>query len=435
MCTQTVLTNMDNPMNSPSRTFGFHYIPDDQHYRQVDLETWLPRLRQLGAGWLVLKAPPTRALPEAFLRGLLEAAVQPVVHFDWAAARTPALADVQLLCRTYARWGVRYVAFFNQPNRRAFWRGAQWAQQDLVERFLDLFLPLAVEALRVGLTPIFPPLQTGGDYWDTAFLRAALEGLQRRGSEGLLSELVIGAQAWAGDRPLDWGVGGPERWPGARPYCTPADEQDQCGFRVADWYDAIIRSVLNAPRPLFLFEMGCPPGEEHAARNLTMARLLKGETVDGHPPLPSAVIGGAFWLLSASPDDPTSSQAWYPPQGEPLPVVQTFAQWQNNTPKSGAPPARESRPISHYLLLPSYEWGIAEAHLEMIRPLIKRHKPTIGFSLEEAAQARRVTVIGSEEDFPEAALRQLRAGGCIVERLPADGTTLASHLCNGTAQD
>jgi len=31
---------------------GFHYYPDTFHYREKDLQTWLPELQGLGAGWL-----------------------------------------------------------------------------------------------------------------------------------------------------------------------------------------------------------------------------------------------------------------------------------------------------------------------------------------------------------------------------------------------
>ena len=57
---------------TPVRRIGFHYFPDTQHYRQSDLQTWLPLLHELGAGWLTLQAPDNRAIPEAFIRGLID---------------------------------------------------------------------------------------------------------------------------------------------------------------------------------------------------------------------------------------------------------------------------------------------------------------------------------------------------------------------------
>ena len=48
-------------------------------------------------------------------------------------------------------------------------------QQDLVERFIDRFLPLAALVVHLGMIPLFPPLQPGGDYWDLTFLKQALD--------------------------------------------------------------------------------------------------------------------------------------------------------------------------------------------------------------------------------------------------------------------
>jgi hypothetical protein len=411
---------------------GFHYFPDSNHYQQRDLETWLPRLQELGVGWLVLQAPVARALPESFIRGLLQAGIEPVLHFQIPAGGPPPADDLQLLFKAYGRWGVRYITLFDRPNLRASWNGSLWTQSDLVERFLDRYLPLAEGCLQAELTPVFPPLEPGGDYWDTAFLHAALEGIQRRGYQAYLEKCVVGAYAW-GEKPMDWGAGGPERWPGTHPYFTPPGEQDQRGFRIFDWYNTIIQSVLMTPRPIFLFALGCPPDsaqgyKEHTRKNMLMARLLAGEQVQGLEPLPDEVLAGAFWLLSASQGDPYASQAWLQPNGDHLPVVPLFRKWAQDQVKEASTSPKGVRPIAHYLLLPTYEGGVTDSHLEAIQPFIKKYKPTIGFSLQEAGQAKRITVIGGEGVYPEDELSKLRASGCIVERVEGDGTTLASNL-------
>ena len=208
---------------------GFHYFQDTQHYRQSDLDTWLPELNAMKTNWLVLKAPSDRAIPEHFLRGLLDAGIKPVLHFDFPPDHLPPKEDLSLLFNVYSKWGVQYITLFNKPNLRASWQTTNWAKTDLVERFLDNFLPKAKICVNAGLIPIFPPLEPGGDYWDTAFLRASLRGIKRRGYKYLLDMLVIGAVARTQGHSLDWGVGGPERWPEAHPYFTPQDEEDQRG--------------------------------------------------------------------------------------------------------------------------------------------------------------------------------------------------------------
>jgi len=408
---------------------GFHYFPDNQHYQQRDLKNWLPELQQLGAGWLVLHTPVTRALPEGFIKGLLQGNIEPILHFQFSPEEMPPAEDFMLLFNVYARWGVKYAILFDRPNMQRSWGRSSWAQSDLVERFLDLYLPLAEACLKAELTPFFPPLEPGGDYWDTSFLKAALEGMQRRGHQALLDKLILGVYTWTRDQPLNYGKGGPEQWPGTRPYLTPKGEEDQRGFRIFDWYNTITKSVLLEPRPIFLLGLGSP---DDAEKTFQIAQLLCGETIQDLEPIPEVVLGGAFWLLAASEESPHLHQAWYQPNKEVCPIVEQMLQWQASNPKNTSPTPSESHLISHYVLLPAYEWGIPDYHLDALRPYIKTHQPTIGFSVSEAAKAKRVTVIGSEEEYPEKELRQLRSKGCIVERIQGDGTTLASRLAKLT---
>ena len=63
-----------------------------------------------------------------------------------------------------------------------------------------------------------------------------------------------------------------------------------------------------------------------------------------------------------------------------------------------------ARPISHYLLLPTFERGVADWHLDAIRPFINKYQPTIGFSPVEASHAKKVTVVGGASTIPNQSL-------------------------------
>ena len=449
---------------------GFHYFPDTDHFRESDLNLWLPKLKALGAGWLTLLAPVNRAIPENFISRLLESGIEPVIHFDLPIEAPVQPDSLALILNSYAKWGIRYVIFFNRPNSRTSWASNSWTQSDLVERFLDIYLPMAETALQAGLSPVFPPLEPGGDYWDTAFLRAALHGIQRRGHTRLLKNIALSAYAWSGDKPLDWGAGGPERWPGARPYFTPPGQQDHLGFYIFDWYLALAKAVLGETRPILLMGVGDQPicqedspvgaiESNRAESTLTLVKLISGYEERGDlTPLPPEVQACNFWLLTTAPNDPLERQAWYRSDGSTRPVVDALQQWnsvRNHTPVCGnAAPSRLSNlqqdpvslvqgkpgsspehPISHYLLIPVYEWGIADWHLDIIRPYVKKFKPTVGFSLEEARYAEKITVIGGPQTFSEEALNELRASGCIVERISGDGTSIATQLERITSRE
>ncbi len=79
-------------------------------------------------------------------------------------------------------------------------------------------------------------------------------------------------------------------------------------------------------------------------------------------------------------------------------------------------------------MLPGYEWGISDWYLEVIRPFVKKYRPTVGFSLEEAEKASRVTVVGNAQNYPENLLDRLQKAGCYIEQIGGDGTNIATEL-------
>ncbi len=128
------------------------------------------------------------------------------------------------------------------------------------------------------------------------------------------------------------------------------------------------------------------------------------------------VLACNFWLLTASPDHPDASQAWFQENGDVLPSAVQLRQWvsstylprrKSNTLNGIFHPTTSSKPIQHYLLLPSYDWGISGWHFELIRPFVQKYLPTIGFSILEASQASKVTILGNLTGFPANTLDTL----------------------------
>lgn len=401
---------------------GFHYRMDTDHYSEKDLGQWLPRLKQLDASWMVLNAPLSRAIPEGFIATLKAEGIEPVLHFQIKPSHLPDVDEMLLLFENYRRWGVKYVILFDRANIQESWGPEAWSQSDLTERFLDGFLPLAEAAVAMGLVPVFGPLEPGGDYWDTIFLRGALDGIKRRASKPLQDRLILSAYARMNGRPLSWGVGGPQNWPEAQPYFTPEESQDQIGFRIAEWYLTLSETVLERRLPILMLGIQgpAPVGEDGSFSLINGAKLIARQEIEGLFPLPEEVIGGAIHELVGE-----GESSWFSPEGSPKPLVIAF------TREDGAQPKVKKDAgfrIGHYLLLPSFEWGIADWHLNVTRPFIKRHKPTVGFSLEEAGQAEQVTVVGGSEHFSEEDISRLRSQGCLVRRVEGDGTKIASLL-------
>jgi hypothetical protein len=456
------MTAFSSPFPPRKTRLGFHYYPDTLHYCESDLQFWLPELLSMGASWLVVQSPVHRAIPEHFLRGLIDAGIEPIVRFETDLSAPVEPAVVSPLLHAYAHWGVNGIVWFDRPNVRSSWAASDWAQQDLVERYLDRFLPLANATVQAGLAPILSPLEPGGSYWDTAFLRTALESLRRRKQTAVLHRLVLSAYGWTNGRPLNWGAGGPDRWPASRPYLPKEGEEDQCSFRIFDWYKSISEAVLDRPRPIIVFGAGVPAegetrtGEslnpqEHAQTALAIARLLNDENVReptnslvslDQPP--SELIACNLWLLTAAPNSAFKAYAWYDDRTARLPAVGKLKHWISEdfiqqrdmsswvAAKGAASYSTNGNgsrhPIRHYLLLPTYDFGVADWQLNIIRPYIKKHRPTVGFSVTEAALASHVTVVGNAKAVPDEVLDALRQSGSYVERINGDGTSIATHI-------
>ncbi|MGD2027837.1 MAG: hypothetical protein PVI99_08475 [Anaerolineales bacterium] len=447
------------PTPSNNARIGFQYFPDTYHYREADLITWLPELVAMGAQWLVLETPAERAIPEDFLRPMISSGIEPILKFNLTMTHPPDLEQISMLIDVYAQWGVHYITLFDRPNTLAAWSQDTWVQQNLVNRFLNAFIPLAEYVSQAGIHPVFPGLEPGGNFWDTAFLRSALQEIKERGHTRLLKRMVIGAYAWSGEKSLNWGAGGPKAWPGVRPYFTPNDEQDHLGFRIFDWYTAITEDVLGHRLPMILLGTGASqkrtpqPNQTEKTRlpdgdiNFSIANLLAGSyDASGQEeifhPIPHHVIAGCFTQIFANARSAAAENAWFSAGGKAASVVDRMKQWtekrkkEQNASKSGKPdpPHKKSsalktkKPIKHYLLLPRYKWGIEEWYLEVTRPFIKKYRPTVGFSMREAFLAEKVTIIGGKQAFPERLVTELERSGAKVVEISGNGTEIATKL-------
>jgi hypothetical protein len=416
-----------------TKSIGIQYFPGPDHTSGADALRWFPLLEKLNIKWLIVNSELKKAIPESFVRKLLQTGINPVLRFQLSLVNPPRPSDLEPLFSAYSKWGIQYVSFFEQPNQFSSWSPETWVQNDLVERFIDRFLTLAKPALAHHLIPVFSPLFPGGNYWDTLFLEQALKSVERRQEFELLDQLVLSAYGWTFDHPLIWGEGGPEKWPMARPYTSLANTQDHRGFRIFDWYTTISKNVLGRELPIFLFESGLPgPEKNQGVDPNTLAATYQEILNSGIQQLEgdSSSLTIFFSLLSADDSHPEHEFAWFNLDGSITALgerITSYPQKSIDT-KEFSPSDKVSNQIDTYLLLPSFEWGVADWHLDMVRSFVKKNRPTLGFSLQDASLAKKVIVIGSENDFSEDELIQLRLQGCSVDRIQGDGTSIATQL-------
>lgn len=430
---------------------GVHYFPDTLHYRVEDLNKWLPELKRLRVSSIVLKSPCDRAIPEFFLKSLLQENINPIIEFNLPLNKKVNTQELRVIAQAYAHWGVKYVVLFDRPNEKSNWKSASWVQNDLVDRFLDQFIPLARLVIEEKLTCVFPPLEPGGSYWDTAFLRGCFNNLQRRMQTEIIQNMVLSAYAHHNDKDIDWGLGGPQQWPETRPYITPQNSQDQRGFRIYEWYQAIAQAVFQKEFPIILFQAGLnhsPHLMDASPETQKLNWKFQSEIIhliqysydpseerdQGIEEIPTNVISVNFWLLAEEMDKTKNSLAWYR-NGEPVsPCIQLLQangkeEVLSKSFSSSTKAATDSRhPIRHYVLLPVFESGVSEWHLAVAQPFVIRHQATLGFSLNEARFAAQVTVVANPKTISEECLNDLRKSGSIVERISGDGTSIATKL-------
>jgi len=415
------------------RKLGFIYFKSPAFYIKKQVDTWLPALKKLGASFVIFDAGIDRNIPEDVFISAKENGLEPIVHLNSELPIARKFNDVSLIMDAYARWGVRYIIMGEKPNTKASWLEAGWHYENLVDHFLDRFIPLANYAVRIGIKPVLPPMQPGGDYWDTAFLELIASGLKRRKLEDVLSQLTLSSYGYTFNKPLSWGRGGPERWSASKPYMTPEGQEDQLGFHNYEWVQACVQRQLGEELPVMILDAANSGDDDRGCDSVSvreniqsLCRAMQDNPNSGDENSNEAVslgdsVFGCFFDLDTFNniilEEPLSHE-----------VLERLIY---SSPKTQSKVIFEGKPaknISHYLLLPSYQAGVSDAVLNKVRPIIKKLKPTIGFSLDEALMAQRVMVYPDPQVFTDEQINLLRAAGCTVEILPESGMDIATYL-------
>lgn len=417
-------------MANIQQTLGFTYFSAPEFLIKNRIETWFPILKELGSKQLIIEASFDRAIPEDVFQTAYANNQEVIIHFTDELPLARKFNDVAILLDTYAKWGVKYIILGAKPNCKSGWSISGWRNDNLVDHFLDRFIPLADYIEKLGLTPVFPPLQPGGDYWDTAFLEMAIRGLKRRQMSSLLGKLCLASFGYTFNRSLTWGSGGPESWPSAQPYATPEGQEDQLGFNNYEWMQAIVERSTGRRPAVLIMDAGNPAGDFSLAGSDTAIERLQliieacaGSEADAEltlPQLDGSILAVAFDLdtLSMLLDGGLSLESLH----------SIFTSNIEKVISSGNKSPQNEKPIAHYLLLPAHETGVSDVVLKKVRPVIKQYSPTIGFSIEEAKLAKKVTIFPDPVIFTDAKISTLRAAGCAVEILPQSGIEIATLL-------
>lgn len=391
-------------MADTNKRTGFRYYDEGGHYTISALENWLPHLVEFSAHWLVLPTSASEIVPEAFLQAVQEANMQPIIH---VVAPIGSLSDgeIRRVLNAYARYGVHAVVIYDKPNNQASWPEGTWTDGDLIGAFMDIMIPIWNTQAEMGMSPMFPPLSPGGDYWDTAFLEAALVSLTQRGHSQLLQSMKLAAYAWSYGRALNWGEGGPARWPQAVAYHTPEASQNHQGMQIFDWYEAITSQAIEIALPIIVVAGGSTIDDEtRPSETAEILRMLEGDEIS------SSVEAFAFPLFARKSDEMQSMAAWQ------------VAEVAKERPQIKSPDLPIAKLYNDYILLPQ---EVASTAWPKIAQFAQARECSLGFSSHEAAQAERVWILADENQISDSIEQELVESGCQVSRKVAEMDTTA----------
>jgi len=419
-------------MDHDLQSFGFSYFSSPNYLVEKQVKTWMASLQRLGASMVILKTGFGKAIPEDVFITAQDHKLVPVVHFKSELPSARTFNDVAVIMDVYAKWGVAHVILGDKPNNRSTWPKAGGHDQDLVDNFLDRFIPIANHAVHNGISPVLPPMQPGGDYWDTVFIELVLKGMKRRQLDGILENLLLSSYGYTFDKSLLWGKGGPERWVVSKPYLTPDGQEDQLGFYNFEWIQAVGQRIMGRKMEVFILDAGHSGTITTAQNKVSTIENAQKLLVSCQKPsgLDKASQGKLITfgdsVKCCTFDLDTLMQAHHGSFS-----WQTFEMLFDTHQKSEEKITlgkEVQKRFAHYLLLPCHTFGVSDVVLNKVRPIIKRLHPTVGFSLEEASYAKKVSVFPDPILFTDEQINNLRTAGCEVKILPESGMEIATKL-------
>ncbi len=420
-------------MNHFLQKIGFTYFNSQNFYLIKELNQWLSALKKLGASSVIFNSDFSKAISEDVFIKVLELDLQPIIHFNTPLPSARSLNQVSVLLDVYAKWGVSQIIIGDKPNKKASWPTTTWHDENLVDHYLDRFLPLANYLVQIGVKPVMAPLQPGGDFWDLTFLDLALAGLQNRKMGQILDQMGLSCYGYLNGRTLSWGSGGPEKWLDVKPYLTPNGQEDQIAFRNFEWVQSVSFERTGRKIPITILDAGnnhqAKNVKNYPTQNLEKLNQMIDQLIDLDESVSSKTIQDPLYdpSINACTFDLNTIANMLESKFEPERLIKMFNKHNN---KIISEKQVESSPklFAHYLLLPAHVSGISDVVLNKVRPVIKKYQPTVGFSVFEASFASKVSVFPDPLLFPPEEINALRTAGCLVEILPESGIDIATSI-------
>lgn len=391
----------------------------------------IDQIKNIRPNFCVVRSESNRAISESAITTIVNESCEPIIRFHLPLNKKTQDYELEALLKAYRNWGVKRVIFFDQPNLISTWGSEAWIQRDLINRFLDRIIFTSELSIELGLSPVFPPLDPLGNFPDLTFFRQCLENLQIR-NPGILDFLELSVLAWTHKHDLNWGAGGINIHPLNRESDEMICAGDHRSIRIYEWYDQICQAIIQKSLPIHLLQTGLvtncnslPKWDDVNVLNEIISLANNPNSVSGCNTLPiSDYVLSCNLAVQLNDHQPSF------PIVQSLMATQSGKGVQPHTSRINQPKelTHQKKPIDLYVLLPSYDWGVSDWHLEAIKTFVKNHRPAVGFSLDEAKLASQVIIINDQGFFEADQIDDLRSCDCLVEELNQSGTSIASIL-------
>ncbi|MCC7354010.1 MAG: hypothetical protein IT330_09650 [Anaerolineae bacterium] len=343
--------------------WGIHWVPTLHAQPAATVDRFVNEAARLGIKWVkIMQADQPKVEHEYLIHSLVKRGIMPILRV-YRADNTP-YEHLEALVRQAVPLGVHYFELYNEPNVSGESGGWRAGERISPERIADNWLLAAQAVVRAGGLPGTPAPAPGGNYEDTAFLKAFLRRIVARGQKEILAKSWIALHNYLLNHPLDYpedpvnlqsaplsaqeiarrGLSEAEvrfindaRASSRRPrsqggyYRGSTIQQDSNAFRKFETYNAIILQEVGFAMPILSTEGGAIPGTQEDPRyprvtDSDVAEWTAGAfryMVENAPPYYFAFTP---WLLAnlagGGSDYNWEDAAWFKGyNGEEMPVV------------------------------------------------------------------------------------------------------------------
>lgn len=310
-----------------------------------------------------------------------------------------------------------YIQIFNEPSSPHEWRDSTPKPRAFVARWCEHARRVAAAGGHPGLQILHVPE-----------LEAVLRELKATGAREVVERMWLCPHPYGANHPP------------AYPY-DGLNQRDHPGATLNDDPDTVLQFLEFAPildrelglvPPFIAGECGWQYGNasdprypriddaHHAEYHAGLFDMLRTNRLANGAPLPDFVYAFCPWILYGPEADAWFSSATGIRQ-QTLDAVRALPPFVRRAPTPPAPaiPPPPRFPVRHLLLLGA-QGGDRWQRLVLARRFITRYNITLGFTVQEALLARRVTIVGDTSQVTLEVEAQLKQAGIRVERWLGD---------------